>query len=458
MENAERALPHDAQHDGNSPNASTFWPAGWWRWMDSRIGVVPWPVYLLLLGVLGGLAATGKMRGDLPTGIALVAVGGFACAELAARLPLLKHIGAASIFAAFIPSCLVYYGWIPEPMVKAVTVFTKSTNFLYLFIAAIIVGSILSMDRRVLVRGFIKIFVPLAAGSVLAALVGVAVGSVLGLGARHTLFFVVIPIMAGGVGEGAIPLSTGYAAILHQGQGALFAQVVSAAMMGNIAAILLSGLLSFAGRKYPHLTGNGRLQPGEAVLEAGDGASERTPSRIPDMATLAAAGITAITFYLVGQLTQQWFGWPAPVVMLFLAVAAQLARAVSPTLQAGAAGVFKFFSTAVTYPLMFAISVASTPWPEVTSAFHWANIVTALATVGTLVAVGFVVGRWMKLYPIDMAIVNACHSGLGGTGDVAILTAADRMALMPFSQIATRIGGAITVSLALIALTALGAA
>jgi malate:Na+ symporter len=43
----------------------------------------------------------------------------------------------------------------------------------------------------------------------------------------------------------------------------------------------------------------------------------------------------------------------------------------------------------------------------------------------------------------DTAIVTACHSGQGGTGDVAIVTAANRMQLMPFAQIATRIGGAI---------------
>ena len=56
------------------------------------------------------------------------------------------------------------------------------------------------------------------------------------------------------------------------------------------------------------------------------------------------------------------------------------------------------------------------------------------------------------MYPIETAIINACHSGQGGTGDVAILTAANRMQLMPFAQIATRIGGAITVTLVLIAL------
>ncbi|VVE38617.1 malate permease [Pandoraea capi] len=112
---------------------------------------------------------------------------------------------------------------------------------------------------------------------------------------------------------------------------------------------------------------------------------------------------------------------------------------------------YRFFSTAVTYPLMFAISVAMTPWGQIVTAFHWINIVTAVSTVLSLVLTGFFVAKWVGMYPVEAAIVNATHSGLGGTGDVAILTAANRMEPMPFAQIATRIGGALIVMLALAA-------
>jgi len=61
----------------------------------------------------------------------------------------------------------------------------------------------------------------------------------------------------------------------------------------------------------------------------------------------------------------------------------------------------------------------------------------------------------VRMYPIETAIINSCNCGQGGTGDVAILTAANRMQLMPFAQVATRIGGAITVTLSLIAMAKL---
>jgi malate:Na+ symporter len=429
-----------------------FWPERWWPIVDYKIGIIPLPVFVILFAVIAGFALTGKVPSDILMAIVLLSMGGFTCAELGKRIPIIRNIGAAAIFATFIPSYLAFHQMLPASILDSVKDFTKDSNFLYLFISCIIVGSILGMDRGVLIKGFLKIFIPLAAGSVAGGIVGTLVGVLLGLGAYHTFFFVVVPIMAGGVGEGAIPLSIGYSQILHQPQGDLFAQVLPPVMLGSLTAILLAGTLNYVGKKYPHLTGEGRLQPGDDdELQREEDADGRV-----DVATVGAAVVTAVTLYLIGALGQREFGFPAPVVMLVIAVALKLTRAVSPSLQIGAFHVYRFFSTAVTYPLLFAIGIALTPWDKLVAAFNLTYVITIVSTVITIMTTAFFVGGWMKMYPIDTAIVTACHSGQGGTGDVAILTAANRMQLMPFAQIATRIGGAITVTVVLIVLSQIG--
>ena len=440
--------------------SSGFWPHGWWKIMELRVGILPVPVYLMLFAIVAWFAVQpGKFPTEICMMMTVLAVGGFTCGELGKRLPILHHFGAAAIFATFIPSYLVYKKILPDALITAVTDFTKGTNFLYLFIAAVIVGSILGMDRTVLIRGFVKIFVPMAVGSVLAASVGVGVGTLLGLGAKHTFFYLVVPVMAGGVGEGALPLSTGYADILHLKQGDEFALVLPPVMFGSLTAILIAGALNFVGKRFPHLTGDGQLQPGEH--DDMDPKKDEIGGHM-DVTHVAAAGALAISLYILGLFLAAMAAkfkivLPAALTMLALAVVVKLANAVSPQLQKGAYVVYKFFASAVTYPLLFAIGVALTPWDKLVSAFAPANLVTIVATVATMVATGFVVGKWVKLYPIEAAIVNCCRCGQGGTGDVAILTASNRMQLMPFAQIATRIGGLATVSVALYLLAHFGA-
>jgi Na+/citrate or Na+/malate symporter len=132
--------------------------------------------------VAGVYVSLGKAPSDILMNIAVLAAGGFLCAEVGKRLPVLKHVGSAAILATFVPSYLVYARLLPKPLTDSISAFTDSSNFLYLFIASIIVGSILGMDRRVLVSGFLKIFIPLAIGSVVAMAVGCGIGTALGLG------------------------------------------------------------------------------------------------------------------------------------------------------------------------------------------------------------------------------------------------------------------------------------
>ena len=71
-----------------------------------------------------------------------------------------------------------------------------------------------------------------------------------------------------------------------------------------------------------------------------------------------------------------------------------------------------------------------------------------MTVVGATIGSGFV-GRLVGFYPIESSITaGLCMANMGGTGDVAVLSAANRMKLMPFAQISSRLGGAFILILA----------
>ena len=432
----------------NTPKAAL--KQRWWHILDNwKVGIIPLPLFLLAGGLIALDCLGGKLPSDIVVMVATLAFFGFACGEFGKRLPVLGKLGAAAICATFIPSALVHYGLLPEVVVESTTKFYKSTNILYLYICCIIVGSIMSMNRTTLIQGFLRIFFPMLCGEIVGMVVGVGVGIALGLEPFQVFFFIVLPIMAGGVGEGAIPLSIGYAALMHMDQGVALGRVLPMVMLGSLTAIVISGCLNQLGKRFPHLTGEGQLMPNRR-----NETHRETPVEGKmDVTTLASGALLAVLLYMLGMLGQKTIGLPAPVGMLFLAVLLKLVNGVSPRLQEGSQMVYKFFRTAVTYPILFAVGVAITPWQELVNAFTVTNLLVIISTVTALVATGFLVGKKIGMYPIDVAIVSCCQSGQGGTGDVAILTSGNRMNLMPFAQIATRIGGAINVSLGLLFLS-----
>jgi Na+/citrate or Na+/malate symporter len=124
-------------------------------------------------------------------------------------------------------------------------------------------------------------------------------------------------------------------------------------------------------------------------------------------------------------------------------------NAVSPRLEQSGQILQKFFATSVTYPLLFSVGASITPWDKLVSAFTISNVIVIVVTITVLEATGFFVAKYINMYQIDVAVVVSCSAAQGGTGDVAILTAADRLQLLPYRSIATRLGGATMVTLAL---------
>ena len=412
-----------------------------------KIGSVPLPLYLILALLIYVASIQGKLPADMIGGIAVMMIMGILLGDIGLRVPILKDIGGPAILTIFVPSIMIFYNLINADSMKAITAFMKGSNFLYFYIACLITGSILGMLRVVLIQGFLRMFIPIFVGSIGSIVIGTGMGMLTGLGAYHSFFYVVIPIISGGLGEGILPLSMAYAEILNQPYESFIPHLIPAAMLGNVIAIMMAGGLRTLGEKRPHLTGNGML------IKTGDGEimhSEQNINKPVDFALMGAGLLLACSFYIWGQLASKFIPIPAPIIMIFSAAAVKAMGIMPEKMEQGAYHMYRFVSTNLTWALLIGVGALYTPWKDVVTAVSPAYIATVAAAVIAMIASGFYVGRFMNMYPVESALVTACHSGLGGTGDVAILSAANRIELMPFAQVSTRLGGACMVVMAAI--------
>lgn len=413
--------------------------------MAFKIGPLPLPIYLILATIIFAASVYGKLPADMIGGIAVMMVMGMLLGDIGLRVPVLKEIGGPAILSIFIPSVMVFYNLINPAAMKAITAFMKGSNFLYFYISCLVTGSILGMQRVVLIQGFLRMFVPLLVGTAACIAAGVAVGTLTGIGAYRSFFYVVIPIVSGGVGEGILPLSMAYAEITGLTNDKFIPQLVPAAMLGNVFAIMAAGYLRRLAERRPEISGNGVL------VKSGDDelirAAQSTEKPV-DFSLMGAGLVLAMSFFVFGQLLNLFVPIPAPIIMIFSAALIKAFGIMPAKMEQGAYHLYRFITSSLTWPLLVGVGVLYTPWKDVIAAITPAYIATCFATVAAMITSGFCIAKYLKMYPIESAIVTACHSGLGGTGDVAILSASNRMELMPFAQISTRIGGACMVVIA----------
>lgn len=319
----------------------------------------------------------------------------------------------------------------------------KQANFLYFYIACLVCGSILGMNRKILIQGLFRMIIHMLLGMVCAMGVGTLVGVILGSDWQHTLFYVVTPVLAGGIGEGILPLSLGYSAITGVGSEQLVAQLIPATIIGNFFAILCTALLNRFGEKHPSYSGQGQLVKIGHSEDMSD--ALKNNSGALDVKLMGAGVLTACSLFIAGGLLQHLTGFPGPVLMIILAAFLKYLNVIPQETQNGAKQLYKFISSNFTFPLMAGLGLLYIPLKEVVATLSWQYFIVVISVVLTDVSVGFFVSRFLNMNPVEAAIISACQSGMGGTGDVAILSTADRMNLMPFAQVATRLGGAITV-------------
>lgn len=119
---------------------------------------------------------------------------------------------------------------------------------------------------------------------------------------------------------------------------------------------------------------------------------------------------------------------------------------------------FQFIMKNLTTTLLVGIGLCYLNINTVIETFTLQYLMLCLVTcIGAFVGAALV-GKWVGFYPVESGLTaGLCMANMGGTGDVAVLSAANRMELMPFAQISSRLGGAIILILGSLLLSFLGA-
>ncbi|WP_019420566.1 2-hydroxycarboxylate transporter family protein [Paenibacillus sp. OSY-SE] len=412
------------------------------KWSDLKVGVIPLPHYIGLASIIFLAAYFSKLPSDMIGGFAVIIILGMLLGDIGLKVPILKDIGGPAILSIFVPSVLVFLNVFNHSVMDAVTALMKEANFLYFYISCLVAGSILGMNRTVLVKGFVRMFVPLVAGTLASVGMGLLAGMLFGYTPYHTFFYIIVPIIGGGIGEGIMPLSIAYSQILGEPSSVYVSQMIPAAIIGNMVAIICAGLLKRLGEKRPHLSGGGMLIKSGAD---NDILSAKEEEKKIDFALMGGGLLLACCFFILGGLLSQFVGIPGAIMMIIAATIVKYAKLLPAKMEHGAFHMYKFVSTSLTWPLMVGLGMLYVPLNDVVNIISPGYVLVCASVVLAMVGSGYFVARWMNMYPVESAIVTGCHSGLGGTGDVAILSASNRMGMMPFAQISTRLGGAATV-------------
>ncbi|CAK7050619.1 MAG: Citrate-sodium symporter [Desulfovibrio sp.] len=359
------------------------------------------------------------------------------------RIPIVKdYLGGGSIVVLFGCSALVMYGIIPQHAAADTKKFMNGT-FINFALAALCCGSIFGMKRDLLIKAAIR-YIPCIIGGVAVSLLMVGVlGSVLGFGFGPAILFLGLPIMGGGTSAGAVPMSQMFGEIMQRDVGELLAMMTPAVALGNATAIVTAGLLDKLGRAFPWMTGNGSMLRAAGSEMVAEDASKQEP--VMDLGVFAAGIAVAGLFLGIGQLVQKFvpsihaYAW-----MILLMVIVKAIGIMPAYVEKSCALWYQFFIKNFTNVLLAGLGIGLISLQPVIEAF---NLVYVLLVVTTVVgaAIGSALVGWLVgFYPIEAAITSGlCMANMGGSGDIATLSACNRMELMPFAAISSRLGGAL---------------
>lgn len=409
-----------------------------------------WPLCLGFILIVFAGVVTGSLSTDLAGGFAFMLALGIVCNEIGERIPVWNsYIGGGLVLAFVVSAYLFTNKYIPAAYEDSVRMIMDKADFLSFFIVFLICGSVLGLEKKLLLRSFAGYLPAIFGGLIGASILGIAGGLLFGVSPKLVLLNYVLPIMGGGNGAGAVPLSQIYESVTGDKAANYYTFAIAVLTIANIFAILTAALLDQVGKRKPSWTGDG-----SSLIRAGIEMDAEKEDRIPSIKEIGGAFFLGVGLYAAGNLLGKAllptvfgveihpFAW-----MIILVTILAMLGVVPQETKAAAKRLTSFMSSCLVLIIMVGVG-ADTDLNELANAITLSNVVMAFLIVVGAILGSAVVGQLVGFYPIDSAITaGLCMANRGGSGDLAVLGASHRMGLIAYAQLSSRLGGGIVLIL-----------
>ena len=406
---------------------------------EIKISGVSLPLYAFIVFVLAVTIAMGKLPFNMLGLTLLLVVMGHVLYFIGEKLPIMNsYLGGGSVFTLLGATLLATFHIIPKDIIVATKGFLgDSFGFLDFYIAALICGAILGMNRKILVKASAR-FIPVSLVTMVIGAFSVGlVGMLLGQGFGHSILYVSFPQMVGGMGAGILPLSKIYASNLHGDQATIFSQLAPATTLGNILAIIGAVLISkvFVNSKS---NGHGVLIP----VNKDELKKEKLNLNPTD---IGVGMMFAFTIFLLGVICNAFVpkihSYAFMIIIVFILKALDV---VPKTLENCVVMFNQVIMSNLTHAVLAGIGLSLIDLATLAKAMNVQFIILSLTSVVAMGLAAAIIGEFVGLFPVETAIgAGMINNSMGGTGNIAVLSASDRMEMIAFAQMANRLSGAI---------------
>ncbi|WP_276854448.1 2-hydroxycarboxylate transporter family protein [Enterocloster lavalensis] len=367
--------------------------------------------------------------------------------------------GGGIMLTWIIMSAVYTFNWLPESAISCIVDIGIDGGWRDFFIVVLVVGSICTVNRKILLKSIVGFIPTCVVGLLAAILFGMGAALIVGVDPIRAMIYYALPVMGGGTGAGAVPMSEMFAAATGQDSGTWFGPAFAALCVADSLAIILASSLNVLGKKFPKLSGYpSMMRPGKKEINSRETVESAKAQMRPATVEEYALGLAfAVFMYIVANFYSKIslinnaglgfsihaFAW----LVIFMAVL--IGTDILPEkIKVGCAAISKFFAKYMVFAQMIIMGCASSLYDFGEMLLPKNLFIITMVMIGAIIGTG-AFGYLLGFYPVEIAMTaGLCQANAGNSGDLMTLSAGKRLDLLAFSSVATRIGGAITLVIA----------